>query len=611
MRHRLRRAICVIAGLGSWTAAAAYDFEWNDLRVNLDSELSFGGALRAEERRAEATGIANGGEADSTNGDDGNLAFEKGDVVTAASQLTSGLTLAVGNFGIYTRGRYLVDPVLRDEVLFDTADYLPNLDKEFGLAELDRKQTQVRDQVGETTELQDAFTFGRFQLAGHGIGFKVGRQALKWGESLRFDHGLGALQAQDLNRRHVPGQALEESARPAGMGWLSLGLTRKLTVEGFYQYEWRRTVQEAAGTFWSTSDLVGAGATQLNLGFGRLGENQATPLRFDDAALPGLNCLEDTLLILLPVPCPSLGSTIPRTADVVPDGGREYGFKAQMPIAALNGLDIAVQTARYHSRLPVLSGTTLTTLASPADTASYFVEYPEDIRLYGLSFNGGLGFVDAAIQGEYTYKDGQPLQADDIELLLALLGKPSQLNPAGAVGNRYVAGWRRHQVSEWALGLSHAFGPAFGYDLLVVEVEAAGTYVHDLPALDVLRYEGPATYAPGDALVATTEGVAPQNGGYPTASSWGYRVQARPAWYNLVGPFSLELKLRFDQDLDGITPAPLSEFVEGRRQGSAIMGLSYHDAWTLDLGYTDYFGGGAQNLLADRDYYEASLRSWF
>ena len=81
----------------------------------------------------------------------------------------------------------------------------------------------------------------------------------------------------------------------------------------------------------------------------------------------------------------------------------------------------------YHSRIPLFSGIKGTaTSASPAarwsptfcgtpalaalchtGTATYFAEYPEDIKLYGLSFNTA-GPAGVALQGEYSYRSNQP-----------------------------------------------------------------------------------------------------------------------------------------------------------------------------------------------------------
>ncbi|MBI3171765.1 MAG: DUF1302 family protein, partial [Hydrocarboniphaga effusa] len=238
-------------------------------------------------------------------------------------------------------------------------------------------------------------------------------------------------------------------------------------------------------------------------------------------------------------------------------------------------------------------------------------EYPEDIRLWGLSFSSPLRALNGTLHGELSQKRGQPLQIDDIELLLAMMGEASQINPvAGAtLGNQVLPGWRRHTVSQWTLGLTRAFGPRFGYDLMTFELEASGAYVHDLPAESVLRYEGPGTDTPGDAAAALMQGVPQQDGGYATASSWGYRAQLKPSFFNVAGPLGLDLILRYAQDVAGVTPAPLSDFVKGRTEASVLLDFSYLEAWGFELGYTAF--GGARNLLADRDYYEARVSRSF
>ncbi len=52
----------------------------------------------------------------------------------------------------------------------------------------------------------------------------------------------------------------------------------------------------------------------------------------------------------------------------------------------------------------------------------YFTEFPEDIRLIGASFNTQLQSSGIALQGEIAYRQNQPLQYDDVELLFSALG---------------------------------------------------------------------------------------------------------------------------------------------------------------------------------------------
>jgi hypothetical protein len=52
-------------------------------------------------------------------------------------------------------------------------------------------------------------------------------------------------------------------------------------------------------------------------------------------------------------------------------------------------------------------------------------------------------------------------------------------------------------------------------------------------------------------------------------------------------------------------------FIEGRQQINLILGVNYLQAWNVDLGYVMYSGAGKQNLLADRDYVDLSIKYSF
>lgn len=605
------RALAVLPVLFFCGSAAALDFRWKALDVTLDSEFSLGTVVRAQEPSPQRIGLANGGAALSTNRDDGNLAFGRGEAVSMASQWVSELSIGLGGFGLFASGRYLIDPVLDGARLYDSADYLPNPGKELGLDELRRKQEAVRESQARQSDLLEAYLSAGMNLGRHPLSLKLGRQSLDWGEALRLTNGLSSLLALDQTRLRGAGHSIEEAVIPAGMLRLSAGLMRNLTADGFYQYEWRPNIEEAAGTFFSVNDYLGAGGTQFNLGFGQVNENTAAGMLFRNPLLPVLGCFTPAAPLPTLVDCAPLGSTIPRAPDVRPRDRSQYGGALELAIPALNHMELALYGARYHSRLPVLSGISRLNAASSADSAAYFVEYPEDLRLWGLSFSSPLRALNGTLHGELSRKDGQPLQIDDIELVQAMLGEASQINPvAGAtLGNQIIPGWRRHTVSQWTLGLTRAFGPRFGYDLLTFELEASGAHVRKLPPENVLRYEGPGTDTPGDAAAALMQGVPQQQGGYATASSWGYRAQLKPSFFNVAGALGFDLILRYAHDVAGITPAPLTDFVKGRREASMLLDFSYLEAWGFELGYTAY--SGARNLLADRDFYEARITRSF
>jgi hypothetical protein len=602
-RNRFALALLCAGSLMGAGPATALQFDWNGVSAALNNTLSAGAAWRLEDRAPDLVGIANGGSAFYVNADDGNLAFDQGDMVSAAAKLTSDLTLNWGDYGLFTRGSAVYNPVLENKQLFDAADYLPNAHKEFTLAERAGKTRDVRDHDGHKLTLLDAYVFGTHSFGDRTIALHLGKQALNWGEALLIQNGINSILSFDANRLHTPGMNLEEAILPVSQAWTSVDVIAHVTAEIFYQFDWQRTIPDAAGTFLSTNDVVPIGGTQANIDFGRAGENS-------DASAP---CMAPPLDGLQCVP---YGGTVPRGADREPHNRGQYGVALRTMVPALNEMGLSVYAMNYHSRLPVVSATSRASGGlTPASTGNYFIEYPEDIQLYGLSFNTSLPFGGIAMQGEYSYKHDQPLQVDDVELLLATLGAPSQFNsaPGATLGQQYIQGWRRNNMSQIDVSFTKLFGPTswLGNDDLAVFAEFGADYVHDLPPRSELRYDGPGTDLPGDAATAASQGLPQQVAGYPTRFSWGYRLVSRFTYNNVFNLFQMEPTLHFEHDVTGITPTPISNFVQGRRAIVASLITRVGSNWSTELGYSHFFGGGAQNLLRDRDYADLSIKYSF
>ncbi|QHS09941.1 DUF1302 domain-containing protein [Sinimarinibacterium sp. NLF-5-8] len=588
-----------VAALGSGSSAAwAVSTQIGGLDVQLDNKLSVGAAWRLNSRDMSNVGIGNGGTAYSTNSDDGNLAFDKGDLVAAAAKITSDLTLSKGAFGVFVRGTYVYDNTLKRHDFFNPNNYYTpgavdvgvgitdsGRPSEAPMSAFDARTKEVRDYAGSKADLLDAYFYGSFAAGTRNVAFKIGQQVLNWGESTFVLHGINSLLTYDQNKQRVPGFEIEELLLPTSMVWVSTDITRGVSVEAFYQLGWDRTEIDAAGTFWAVNDFATIGGNRANITFGLLPEN-----------FPN--------------------TSIPRAANNKPKKDGQFGGRLNFLLPVMGEMDVSLYAMNYHSRLPVISGTSKTSFAAPSTTGSYFLEYPEDIQLYGVSFNTAIS--GWSIQGEYSYKAHQPLQIDDVEVLLAGVGLPSQITPSmgEALGNQYIRGWRRHDVSQMDLGFTYALGPSqwFKWDQLLLLGEWGGVYVHDLPSQSELRYEGPGTFAPGDAGVAALvsastmaslgeAGRVPQQiGGYATAASWGYKLVARAQYNNVLGMFRVEPMLKFDHDVNGTTPTPITNFVQGRRQITAAVATHYLQSWSVEVGYAHYFGAGAFNILRDRDF---------
>ncbi len=586
--HFPRRLAALACALTLPSVGQALEFDALGTTFYTINNLSVGAAIRLEDPDPSLYGIANTnadgkpGTLYSTNSDDGNLSFEKGDLIGSAIKLTSRLEADWGGWGISVRGSGLYDPTLYEQDYFDPDDYIGPPTRQVDAKDLQDKRNTVQSRVGLDADLLEGYVYGGFNIGDRYLGLRVGKQVINWGESTFIQHGLNSLISADTSQLRVPGWELEEVYIPAGMVVGSISLTDNISLEAFYQFEWQATQIDPVGTFFSTNDFVGPGGELAEIGFGRCPEySQPTTC----AASPG-------------------GSSVPRgpTREASDDG--QGGGTLSIFIDAFGGIDMALYAANFHSRLPLISGrATQAGFEGIPSTAQYLIEYPEDIKLYGLSFNTQLPFGGIALSGEYSLKQDQPLQIDEVETLIAGLRTPlpSQLGPFAP--GEYIQAWRRHDVSQAVLGASKIIGPLpwLGTDQILLLMETGATQVHDFPSLDELRYEGPNTVQPGDPIVAAAVGVPVQPGGYAEEFSWGYRVVGRFTYNNVLNRFNLEPTLVFAHDVNGTSPLPVANFVEDRKQFTARIDATYLNNWTLRLAYSTYYGAGIYNQISDRD----------
>ena len=119
-------------------------------------------------------------------------------------------------------------------------------------------------------------------------------------------------------------------------------------------------------------------------------------------------------------------AAVPRTDDRLPKDSGQFGVALRWFVESLNATEFGFFFLNYHSRLPLISGISITTTAP--SSGRYFTEYPEDINLWGVSFNSNIGTW--ALSGEVSYRPKAPLQYDDVELLFAALTPLNPLIPA-------------------------------------------------------------------------------------------------------------------------------------------------------------------------------------
>ncbi len=283
---------------------------------------------------------------------------------------------------------------------------------------------------------------------------------------------------------------------------------------------------------------------------------------------------------------------------------------------------LAFTTFNYHSRLPLSSGYAVSGLA--ANSASYFIEYPEDIHLWGVSFNSNIGTW--ALSGEVSYRPNLPLQVDDIELLFGALTPLNVLFPAHALqfhsqlgdfeAGELVTGWDRHKSWQGQLTTTKLFGPNnfIKANQIAFVAEVGMNYVSDLPDKHDLRYNGPGTDTGGglDFLTGDLRNpITESSRGFADDFSWGYRLLLRADYNDAIGPTTVSPRIAWAQDVSGTTPGPGGSFIDGRKALTLGLGFNYLNEWIFDLSYTSYSGAGHYNQLRDRDFFSASVRYSF
>ena len=730
--HSLAAAIlcvCALVVIGTVPFAHAVDFSDRHLRLSLDTTLSHGLTFRVEDQDDILAG--------DVNGNDGDLNYERG-LVSNTSKITTDLDLGYHNFGAFLRLSGFLD--------------FENEHDERARTPL---SAEAKELVGQDVMLLDAYLSGAFDAGNVAIDLRLGRHVLNWGESTFIQNGINAINPFDVSKLRLPGSELREGLLPVPMISASVALSDALSVEGFYQLDWVKTLIDPVGSYFSVTDYVGPGAEKAvvalpgvsisdsglgsnsMVGFEPLlpfinvdlsGSREATQSMFEQQNMlpPG------SLAGQVPIPHDQPATdpdflTVSRGPDRNPDDSGQWGVAFRYFVDALNATELGFYFVNYHSRLPLVSARTgsvegiqsglaaagavghpdsatlgavtqavtptvidaVTQVVTPvvtqrvteavqagmidsdsapalieaqvreqvaaevpgrvaeqvamrldgvvgllaidryARTAEYFIEYPKDLQLFGLSFNSEVGATGWALQGEYSFRPDAPLQraeralfADGLAPILTALSIAAT-NPASVAS--YLAGHQpakiqgyiERDVSQLQATATKVFGPVLGSDSGVFLTEVATMHVHNMPGGKGIPSTSPdGSPNPAFAYAIPIESPAGEPDRDPLtytsdadATSWGYRLATRLDYNNAIGAVNLFPYVQFQHDVNGNSPSPSGSFVEGRTAVTLGLRADYLSRWEANLNFTTY--RGSQNQLRDRDFVSTTVKFSF
>ena len=687
--------VAAVLAAGSCPSARAVSFHSSsgDWTGSWDTTIGYGEGWRASGLDCRLIAIANGGCGHSPNIDDGDLNYRKKAPYSEAIKAVTELALNYKDKGgIFVRGDGLYDFAIKE----GTTDRTPLSHDALSL-------------VGRYTRLLDAFGFWRFTLGTQPAEIRLGRQVVSWGESTFIQGGLNQVNHFDVSALRVPGAEIKEALLPDSMVVFNLQLSQNLSTQWLYLFDWHETRPEPAGSYFSTNDFAVTGGNRVFLGFGAISDQGVDfrslggPLISDFQAV---NRLPDQkppdsgqygVNVKLYLPNFSQGTQLgfyflnytSRLPVVSAVTGSQAGFgnafgaasavgaaaqalAAGLPFAAAvatgaavgqqraaqQGGNLSAATAQQYATIganTLLAGGNPTAQAGGiatyeyGKTAGYFEEFPQDIKMLGVSFNTQIQKTGTALQGEITFRHNVPLQLDDVELLYASLtpleagiarltpgavvtppgtcapGSATPItgcNQLGAFGvAQTIRGWELKNTWQGQFTATQVFANVLKAAQAVMLFEAAADYIPGLedkfnggPVGRGLRYDGPGTNLSGN----------PQLGGYPefpnlvepgyafpSKLSWGYVVAGRLEYDNAIGALNLLPHFTWQHDVKGVSPGPGGNFLEDRHALTVGLGANLRAKWDFDLSYTQFGGAGQYNLLNDRDFVAASIKYSF
>ena len=582
----LTLAVMLCAG-----TAHAFRFEASDsVKGSLDMQVTVGAGMRLVDRNPHLIGDpkfnAGADTGFSSNGDDGNLNYKKGDLFTTYLKFSPELLLTFpDNYKFMVRATGLYDFKATDTQRTDLSE--------------DAKQQVARDY-----RLLDLWVSKDLNIGSQRARVRVGNQVISWGESIFAIGGINQTNALDFQKLSIPGTQLKEAVLPAPIVSIASGLGYGMNLEVYYQARWNANRLPPVGTYFSVADILGKGRQ---------------PLFIDVSGGP------NTLNFggLDPAADPSQANTfgVVFKDDKTPKNSGQYGAAWHWKPQGLS-VDVGAYFMNYHDKMPVLS--------TLSDGVSAQWTYLENRKLYGVSANFPVG--NWAIGWETSYR---PKDAIALTGCYAPVSPIPGVTPAGALDSNFsgIAGIdcpmyidnkkvQMHLTGillmtpgehGWFLDLLRADTATFTGEAVGIRypgVSPDKRYTRNIGGQEVMQ-------APAAGYGFWKNGSITEDSGIPgvgtqtydtiagvgDANSFCYTVDFNWAYDNkIIKGWTVVPGITYFQAVKGNTPTLTANYLQGAKSMNmyVLFNQSAPTHWQAGLNYTNYWG--TNQLLGDRDF---------
>ncbi len=557
--------------------AVEFSFADNEITGSIDSTVSYGQLWRVQGQDKNNNDI---------NTNDGNRNFDTG-LVSEVFKITTDMEVTYQNYGAFVRGTAFYDTQIMDKrnnyydtsLAYQPSQNVPN-DDSFTRA--------TRHSAGRNAEILDAYVYGNWDVADMPIGVRFGKQVFNWGEGLFYRGGVNTTNPVDAGKFRLPGAEVKEVLVPVEALSFNVGLTDNLSMDAFYQFNWKESAIDPVGTYFSETDLFGEGGNTAyndfsdtalapaisgysSLAAGNFGPGALAAARASGIYQNGVNTSYGDILKVADV-----------TDDINAKNDGQYGLSFKYIAEELNSTEFGAYLVNYHAKEPTIyadlngyQGVDLAALtgvlgaAAAGGLATVDVlgstqakrEYAEDIRMYGLSFNTTLN--ETSVFGEIAYRPNLPVgiaATNDLLGDLVLQGAQLANNSAGSAGSALIAGQqvnrssgisnsRRVEAFNASIGAIHNFGNVLSFDSLFGVAELASEHLRG----DSLKYSavnGERCIA-GRANTSYANDSAMAKQDCASADSYGYTLLLSGTWNDVYAGVNLSPFSVFKHDFQG------------------------------------------------------------
>lgn len=457
--------------------AVEFSFADDEVTGSIDTTVSYGQLWRVQGQDNNNNDI---------NANDGNRNFDTG-LVSEVFKVTTDLEATYQNYGAFVRGTAFYDTQIMDK-RNDYYDANTPAQPSQSYPNDNRFTYETRHTAGRNAEILDAYVYGNWDIAEKPVTARLGKQVFNWGEGLFYRGGVNTTNPVDAAKFRLPGSELKEVLIPVEAFNVSVGLTDNLSMDAFYQFNFKETAVDPVGTYFSETDLFADGG---NTAYSAQPGLVAIKPLYDGLSAGGVGGLQGSGYFD--------GSGTIKVAEVGSDinakNDGQFGLSFKYIAESLNSTEFGAYIVNYHAKEPTIYadvnsayqgldlaalgatasaaltpqvqaavagaagvpvGVLQAVIANPAlnpalataysnaltratqgavggmaavdlaDQVNARREYVEDIRMYGLSFNTTI--AEASVFGELAYRPNLPVGVSTTNDLLGdLLGQATAI----------------------------------------------------------------------------------------------------------------------------------------------------------------------------------------